>query len=197
MMTATTNYHPAPKYRIPRSVIYRAIDREREFQNALAGAAHGDPTNDQKKGLEHFALYLNHYVLQLQTQLTTTWGPEAYEQPLHTLRKIAALAVAAQEIHGVRERLSTPEEVQKRMPLKGWTHAEAARRSPGLYLKTDALLPGGGVHAAGSRVFPGADAYGCASDDTRTTGIEHRAFSVNASGLPFFTHPAKDVEIVK
>lgn len=99
----------------PRAAVFSAIDSEREFQNALAAAAHGDPTNDQKKGLEHFALYLEHYVAQLRTQLTTVWGPTAYEQPLHTLRKIAALAVAAQEVHGVRLRIHTDREVAKRV----------------------------------------------------------------------------------
>lgn len=101
-----------------RTEVFNAIDAERLFQDALAEAAHGDPANDQRKPLESFSLYLNHYVLQLQTQLTTVWGPEAYEQPLHTLRKIAALAVAAQECHGVRYRMHSRAEIEARVPLQ-------------------------------------------------------------------------------
>ena len=46
----------------------------------------------------------------------------------------------------------------------------------------------------GTIVYPGLDGYGCANDDTRHTGIEHIACSVNLSGLPFFTIPREDCE---
>lgn len=37
--------------------------------------------------------------------------------------------------------------------------------------------------------------YGCASDDTRMTGIQHISLSLNPDGdYPFFTHPFKDIE---
>jgi hypothetical protein len=45
----------------------------------------------------------------------------------------------------------------------------------------------------GDLVYHGRDAYGCASDDTRVTGIEHVSVSFDESGLPFFTIPREDV----
>lgn len=39
--------------------------------------------------------------------------------------------------------------------------------------------------------------YGCASDDTRMTGIEHKSFTLSETGdYPFFTVPLTDVEEV-
>jgi hypothetical protein len=41
--------------------------------------------------------------------------------------------------------------------------------------------------------------YGCASDDTRMTGIEHKTFTIDPEGLasPFFTHLATGVREIK
>jgi hypothetical protein len=40
--------------------------------------------------------------------------------------------------------------------------------------------------------------YGCANDDTRTTGVEHRSYTLNQNGdYPFFTVPVSDVEEIK
>lgn len=50
------------------------------------------------------------------------------------------------------------------------------------------------VFAVGDIVYAGLDGYGCASDDTRATGIEHMAISADPSGMPFFTIPKADVE---
>ncbi len=47
----------------------------------------------------------------------------------------------------------------------------------------------------GQRVYPGADFYGIASDDSRATGIDHISMSVNESGEPFFTIPRADVNV--
>lgn len=49
---------------------------------------------------------------------------------------------------------------------------------------------------AGQIVYPGRDSYGCASEDTRNTGVEHIACSVNESGQPFFTIPRTDLELI-
>lgn len=46
----------------------------------------------------------------------------------------------------------------------------------------------------GMVVYPGLDAYGCSSDDTRETGIDHTACSADESGIPFFTIPRADIE---
>lgn len=51
-------------------------------------------------------------------------------------------------------------------------------------------------HKVGTIVVPyeGYD-YGCSSDDRRTTGLEHRAMSLDG-GTPFFTVPERDLERV-
>lgn len=46
----------------------------------------------------------------------------------------------------------------------------------------------------GEILYPSLCDYGCASDDTQTTGIEHVAVSFNESGGPFFTIPREDIE---
>lgn len=89
-----------------RSEVYAAIDSERDYQQAVAAKAHGDPSNDYSKSLENFALYIDDYVRELKTQLSRTWGPDAYDGALATTRKIAALAVAAMEVHGAPPRTS-------------------------------------------------------------------------------------------
>jgi hypothetical protein len=48
----------------------------------------------------------------------------------------------------------------------------------------------------GQIVYYGRDGYGCANDDTRMTGVEHGAYSLNESGEPFFTLPKADVELL-
>lgn len=50
-----------------------------------------------------------------------------------------------------------------------------------------------GEHA-GQIVYDGHDSYGCASDDTRSTGVEHTAVSFNPSGEPFFTIEKHNLE---
>lgn len=89
-----------------REQAYQAIDSERDYQMAMAQAAHDDPSNDYTKSLETFATYMRHYQNELDKQLSTCWGPTAYDAPLNTLRKIAALAVAAMEVHGAPKRVA-------------------------------------------------------------------------------------------
>jgi len=48
----------------------------------------------------------------------------------------------------------------------------------------------------GQTVYAGDDGYGCANDDSRRTGIEHIAISLEVSGQPFYTIPREDVEIL-
>lgn len=88
-----------------RQEVYNAIDSERDYQEAMAEAAHGDPSNDSKKALESFALYIDDYVRELKTQLARHWGPDAYVDPLHTIRKITTIGVAAMEVWGAPKRV--------------------------------------------------------------------------------------------
>lgn len=52
------------------------------------------------------------------------------------------------------------------------------------------------IFAEGDIVYPGNDCYGCASDDSRATGIEHTAISTDKSGEPFFTIPKADIQVI-
>ena len=87
-----------------RQEVYAAIDSERDYQNAMAKAAHGDPSNDGKKQLETFVLYMDDYMTELKNQLSRHWGPGAYDKPLNTMRKILAIGVSAMEVHGAPKR---------------------------------------------------------------------------------------------
>jgi hypothetical protein len=87
-----------------REEVYQAIDGERDYQLAMAAKAHGDPSNDSKKQLETFVLYMDAYMTTLKHDLSTVWGPDAYVGPLNTLRKVVAIGVAAMEVHGAPKR---------------------------------------------------------------------------------------------
>lgn len=91
---------------ISREEVYAAIDSEREYQMAMAAKAHGDPSNDGKKQLETFVLYMDAYMTQLKYQLSFTWGPDAYKESLDTLRKITAIGVSAMEVLGAPKRVT-------------------------------------------------------------------------------------------
>lgn len=87
-----------------RKQVYAVIDSERNHQIDMAEKAHGDPCNDRKKSLEEFALYMDDYVREMKTQLSRTWGLDAYRAPLDTIRKITAVGVAAMEVWGAQPR---------------------------------------------------------------------------------------------
>jgi hypothetical protein len=85
-----------------RQQVYAAIDTERLLQSLMIQAKDGSPV--EHKPVESFALYINDYAAQLQMQLSRIWGPEAQTKALDTIRKIAALCVAAMEQHGAQPR---------------------------------------------------------------------------------------------
>lgn len=85
-----------------REEVYQAIDSERDYQESLVKANYDDAA--PRHSLEEFVLYMDDYMRELKTQLSRTWGPNAYVQPLNTIRKVVALGVAAMEAHGAIER---------------------------------------------------------------------------------------------
>jgi hypothetical protein len=92
--------------KVTREEVYQAIDSEREYQIAMAEKAHGDPSNDGKKKLEEFVLYMDAYMTTLKHQLSTVWGVDAYVEPLNTLRKVVTIGVSAMEVHGAPKRVT-------------------------------------------------------------------------------------------
>lgn len=88
-----------------RMEIYKAIDGERAYQDGWK-----DPTLTTSQGLhsvQEFLTYIESYTREAIEIGCRRPDPAALEHGLHALRKIAALAVAAMEQHGVRERAVT------------------------------------------------------------------------------------------
>ena len=85
-----------------RQEVYAALDSERDYQESLVDANHGDPA--PRKSIEEFIVYMDDYMRELKTQVSRTWGPTAYDQARHTLRKVTALGVAAMEANGAVKR---------------------------------------------------------------------------------------------
>lgn len=70
-----------------RSEVYRAIDSEREYQDAKWGTVEENPHS-----INEWLFIINHY----WCKATEIHNPDA----LNNLRKIAAVAIAALEQHG-------------------------------------------------------------------------------------------------
>lgn len=88
-----------------RAEVYEALDTELDYQLAMSANAHGDPSEEGKKKLEQFAYYMEDYHREMKTQLSRTWGPKAYEDALHTMRKITAMGISSMIVHGAPKRL--------------------------------------------------------------------------------------------
>lgn len=87
---------------VDRSEIYAAIDTEREYQDGWR-----DPSLTTSGGwhsLAEFLVYIQDYTSEALHMATRRPDLEAEEFTRHQMRKIAALAVAAMEQHGVRYR---------------------------------------------------------------------------------------------
>ncbi len=85
-----------------RQEVYNAIDGERNYQEGWK-----DKTLTDSGGLHsnvEFLVYIQDYVSEALHVASRKPDPEAEEFCLNSLRKIAALAVAAMEQNGVRYR---------------------------------------------------------------------------------------------
>jgi hypothetical protein len=85
-----------------REEIYKAIDKERDYQNLqFVETSSGDGLGNGERSLDEFILYIQAYTsetVKLSLERNTTM------QKLHNMRKIAALAVWCMEQHGVLSR---------------------------------------------------------------------------------------------
>lgn len=85
-----------------RRDVYAAIDGEREYQderwNGATTESHG------KHSVTEFLVYIRDYVEEALHVVSRTADPGAQVFAKHSLRKIAALAVAAMEQNGIEER---------------------------------------------------------------------------------------------
>lgn len=85
-----------------REEVYRAIDGEREYQSKIWNS-----TTTETGGIHNnteFLVYIRDYVEEALHAVSRTGEPKAGEFAKNSLRKIAALAVAAMEQNGVSSR---------------------------------------------------------------------------------------------
>jgi uncharacterized membrane protein len=86
-----------------REEVFKVLDGEREYQNSKWSPYHltdGIPA-DHTKSVGDFITYMDDYFRKAKEQYTTETGSRG---ALENLRKVAALAVACFERHGVPER---------------------------------------------------------------------------------------------
>ena len=85
-----------------RAEVYEALDGEREYQESRWNE---DTTeSDGKHVVAEWVLYMEHYLGLARTVLSTKPEPEATQEALHIVRKIAALGVACMEQNGAPKR---------------------------------------------------------------------------------------------
>ena len=79
-----------------REVVYAAIDSERDYQ-------------ERRWNLHHevaaFILFMEEYLGFARNVISTKGDPQASDEALHQIRKVAGLAVACMEQHGAPLRL--------------------------------------------------------------------------------------------
>lgn len=88
---------------VPRSVVYAAIDTERDYQDARWGdSLSSDRPGNGERSIDEFALYISAYADKMVQQCGTFADPKA---KLESIRKVAGLCVAAMEQHGAPDRV--------------------------------------------------------------------------------------------
>ena len=81
-----------------RQEVYAVIDGERDYQRKWEDPALTDSGGRHSE--TEFLVYIQDYVNEALHEATRKPDPEAFKFCLNSLRKIAALAVAAMEQHG-------------------------------------------------------------------------------------------------
>ena len=80
-----------------REEVYRAIDTEREYQTKMWGVEDADTTN-RPHSIGEQILLIEEYAARARYEWAITKAPEV--MALHTIRKIAGIAVNCMEHHG-------------------------------------------------------------------------------------------------
>lgn len=87
---------------IAREYAYSAIDKERNYQDAMLGNSARE-TKETNRDLGALILLTDAYLGKVKAAFAGP-SPEGRTSALDQLRKVAALAVLAMELHGVEER---------------------------------------------------------------------------------------------
>lgn len=98
-MVAEVSKHERGSSMMLREKVYDAIDSEREYQDQRWGG----PSHDQIHELASWVVYMEHYVDKAKAAISSP-STEGSEEITDNIRKVAALAVACMENHGVRPR---------------------------------------------------------------------------------------------
>lgn len=85
-----------------RQDAYTAIDTERDYQDAKKGNAARGLVSDNRE-LGSLVLFMDTYVRKAKDAFSGP-HPDGFYDALHEIRKVAALAVLAMELHGAPER---------------------------------------------------------------------------------------------
>lgn len=82
--------------------VYRAIDGERKYQDSKWNPDTTPSGGNHPVG--SWLTFMDSYLREAQDQISRGADPEASDAALHTIRKIAAMAVACMEQNGVKYR---------------------------------------------------------------------------------------------
>lgn len=86
-----------------RKDVFDAIDSERDYQDAKKGNAARGMVSDNRE-LGSLILFMDTYVRKAKDAFSGP-HPDGFHNALHEVRKVAALAVLAMELHGAPKRL--------------------------------------------------------------------------------------------
>lgn len=90
-----------------RADVYKAIDTEREYQDALGQDRVRDPGNSRALSQGEALVLIRHYLRAAEDAWTKNPG-ESVVETSHVLRKIAAICVRDGEKYGMPYRLTRP-----------------------------------------------------------------------------------------
>ena len=94
--------------RTHRSVVYDAIDSERDYQDRLADTSNGIyGTSFGTHEIPAYLLFMQHYLDLAKARSSMDWSGECHPETLKIIRKIVALGVACMEEHGAFPREPT------------------------------------------------------------------------------------------
>lgn len=82
---------------VEREIAYQAIDDERDYQAQKWAST---PTRGVDHSVAEFLVYMRSHVNEALEHVSRNPDPEASAHALHSVRKVAALAVATLERHG-------------------------------------------------------------------------------------------------
>lgn len=87
-----------------RSEVYKAIDTERDYQDQRWNE--NTTTSNGYHEVGAWLTFLRTYIREAEEIISRNGDPEATDQSMHTIRKIAAMCVCCMEQHGAPHRIS-------------------------------------------------------------------------------------------